>query len=1505
MSKRKVTDPVTKFTSDLVRTPTSESGLGRVPNSQTYFKRNYVDAVKIITPDIYFADDIALSGTEVPAVSQLINSHILAADATGVMYVSALDTVDYLSSIDQISGLSKYFVKQNNLTWIASKDFEEDILVKLGKTYSSFDSSAAFINYLSGTFLPTIVLQQGNSLASNDLADNTASAFDNTSSGTHKYLIDKLSWLYFLNTSDAAGASVRPATYTTSAEVATLMAHKLWSGDVIALNDALQVFEKYLWSNYSSFSSIDERILPNKYRASGTGLWTSSTQQRDRLDTLVDVVYSPHYFNDIDKKVESAFNDYIDVTSLLTDTESAGPFSRLLEAFSFSFADRSGEAKELETLVDIDSCPDEYLPYLADLIGWTLIGPDASRHRNQLRQAVAIYKAKGTKRSVQGMVDTVFGSPSAFNVTSGTLFDLWESYIPNLLFYTLTTSSTLTNNGLETFTKQTAQNLGIDRYSATDLDKNVRLAVDRIMWELINEFPNNFIFANKIFPRVKFFYANAPELEYKGDWVRDESGKYYTGTVAKSTSFEIVPTQDPDFIFKYRDRVMPIPPWEDIKYYSNCEISLGLLNAIKKKLLCFGVDEYSAQRVFSYIKDNTVANEDSNFYRNSFLFFTTLEKSPFNYEDIVNVKRPQGNELIKYLPYWSSKSSHFKIVLTASSFDFASNSRDKDSKYALAKVKTLVNTVAPAHSIPDIILDVSSVEDFNLSLSAVSTQTAQMGLSSVAASGSSGTILTNFAVSAVNPRNTSVLPAAMQTVFRREDADSLSDPLFGSGTADIYFSSAPRNAVRRKNYKYLMDGENIDLRDGDGAAGYQWLYRATQLPSFYSTGANLLTSGIFSLGFIPSSLSFVPVALVRDPNNFGNLIDRVNIDPVWHKCQAYNSSDSFYQIEVSNTFPFRGLSGVDSSSTSSFFDGRGALSELQALQCRVKETSVFQEASSIVSGYFNVDGTVNTVWPSSSVKIQPTTLSSWYVDASKDVVNSIANQLHENTSSVDNVDYMRDFKFGSTFHRFYRQWLENYTRVAINFNKKYTGADDIISHTYGPYVFNSDFEITASSVDVVAPTLVASTVGSIIDIGFNMGAGVLSLTNDFGITNEVASDASSMYVWWPEIRNDTLLSGVEFVDTSNPYTAPNGIAPLIGTPPTFGLLKLSNLEKDLKNNNKLPLWAQPSVLQDNLIIRYGRSNHNSFPRLRYKIEPDSARPDIKNFLVPDCEYELAIKACNINPLSQAVGGQTIKAWIHTEPISYTYKLPNGSYTTETSVWSFFNGQWIRTKLSDINEDTSFMGVISRSPGKQFELRSIASINIEGAAESGTQRSVISNEVITPYEDLNPRIGCVEESSEESEEENQPVLWGSAQIYETLSINFNTHNSDVSQQVIQKIHTKDRKYYIEIFLEEVDSKSFVLFDTISMYNKTFKEKASVPTEYNKYELNKKELKACFDYFTSLAKSRLASRDAFVTSGNMEVSGGGRLSYRDNVYRDIYALSGDGGFGQVSSLIIRGN
>ena len=445
---------------------------------------------------MYWDDDISLSGQEVSPLDELINSNMLAAGTPQVISVSGIVGDRSLSSISSIDGLAKYFVKQNNLTWITPNSFQKKFLSKNGSSFSDFDSSGDFLDWVSGTFLPTIPLvhQELTPLgeATNDpyLELLTDFAYADDGPGTHKYLIDNLSWLYFLNTSDPGTDTVygtQPEGYSTSGELAKLIAGKLWSGDVIDLADCMKIFEKYLWSNYTSFSSIDERFIPTKYSLSTTGEYLSGTQLRDRLETLASIVYAGDYFNDQDITVKEAFDDYLSVGTLLKEENGAGPFTRFMRGLSFSMADRSGEADEIGTLVDIDNCPDEFLPYLADLIGWTLVGPDATRHRNQLRQAVAVYKAKGTKRSIQNMVDTVFGSPSAFNVTSGSLFELWESYIPNLMFYSLITSSILTEKGTDSFPQQMAKDLGLDTYSP-DLDTLCRIAVDRMMWELVNEF---------------------------------------------------------------------------------------------------------------------------------------------------------------------------------------------------------------------------------------------------------------------------------------------------------------------------------------------------------------------------------------------------------------------------------------------------------------------------------------------------------------------------------------------------------------------------------------------------------------------------------------------------------------------------------------------------------------------------------------------------------------------------------------------------------------------------------------------------------------------------------------------------------------------------------------------------------------------------------------------------------------------------------------------------------
>ena len=87
----------------------------------------------------------------------------------------------------------------------------------------------------------------------------------------------------------------------------------------------------------------------------------------------------------------------------------------------------------------------------------------------------------------------------------------------------------------------------------------------------------------------------------------------------------------------------------------------------------------------------------------------------------------------------------------------------------------------------------------------------------------------------------------------------------------------------------------------------------------------------------------------------------------------------------------------------------------------------------------------------------------------------------------------------------------------------------------------------------------------------------------------------------------------------------------------------------------------------------------------------------------------------------------------------------------------------------------------------------------------------------------------------------------------------------------------------------------------MKNKTLQDKAVVQTKYGDYDLSPRELKACLKYFSNLSEG-LASRNAIITSGTMETSGGSRLNYRDNVNRSIPAWSAN--WNQVSKLIIRG-
>ena len=61
-----------------------------------YSKTNFVELIELITPEVYVAEDLKLSGTEVNPVSQVVNSHInVANNISTVIPLSAVQNKHY------------------------------------------------------------------------------------------------------------------------------------------------------------------------------------------------------------------------------------------------------------------------------------------------------------------------------------------------------------------------------------------------------------------------------------------------------------------------------------------------------------------------------------------------------------------------------------------------------------------------------------------------------------------------------------------------------------------------------------------------------------------------------------------------------------------------------------------------------------------------------------------------------------------------------------------------------------------------------------------------------------------------------------------------------------------------------------------------------------------------------------------------------------------------------------------------------------------------------------------------------------------------------------------------------------------------------------------------------------------------------------------------------------------------------------------------------------------
>ena len=935
-------------------------------NKRKYTKRNYVEAVEIITPNTYLDEDLSINGKELNPTSEIINSHLSIANSISTYLDISGVAGTSTSSISTLEGISKYFVKQNNLTKVTTNSFNTNILNPLGYSLQSYETSSDFSTFLSGTILP-LVQNEPESLESNI---STLSAYTDNSdaSSVHNYLIENLGWFYFLNTSADGSLAYNPSSFLLDSF------NTLYKGQSLDLVDGIKGLTNYIWRNLETCSTFVD--IPSNFVA-GTTPYTSGTQQLDKLETMLDIVYSPLQMNESDFAVKEAFDDFISADMVLDDYVSKGPHRKINTALGYAFADIAGESESLGLLYDIQSAPTNLLPYIAKLIGWELLGPESDKWRHQLMSAVDIYKSKGTKSALQKAVNMVL-SNSDLDVSSG-ITELWESYVPQLIWYALATESSYFRS-LSDWSPDIANKAGISTYNDYSLETNIKIVVDYIILDMYKAYPEMFSFSDEVFPVSRFykldsfgnqkeFYAVGhdpkaktflyiPEDSEEFDLSRKDAitagkksaweaakalgplgyGIYMTGSKYSAEEDYLLHKGDPFFVFNFRGHEnFPIPPFEEVKYYEEWRLSTQLLSYLESRLKCFGVSDTFASQLKSYIESASLTcNTNLQSLNTILLLFDKPQNAP-NFDRVISNSTTYQKNL---LDLWCGKSSHIFLDFGAEDFDFTSTNIDSGGKFGLRNISNVVKKFSPAHAIPKINLNSSATDYLNSS----SIPFDYIGLDSDDNAGgySSETMLLNGEVSGANVRaitggNTFKRYSEGSNKSNLDEMGTLDSTNFISPTAtndigDVLLGDLGRKSFRRRNNRFTLPKEGYYDRTGfNGPVSWD--------PSALEN-STLSSQGELTLGYIPSSLSFEPVV---DGQASG----------IWHKCENLDSTSTFYGVDTSNTFPYRGLNPLGSNaftvSAHDWYVDRGQTPGIYGVMHKVLEEKAKHDAEKSIS----------------------------------------------------------------------------------------------------------------------------------------------------------------------------------------------------------------------------------------------------------------------------------------------------------------------------------------------------------------------------------------------------------------------------------------------------------------------------------------------------------------------------------------------------------------------------
>ena len=615
-------------------------------------KYNYIEIVNKMVPEVYRTVDYREFGSEEDISITFLGKILKAAVESNIFFSAIPDTTGGTFTLDE---LAEYFVPSNKKTRLSPQELSNKVLGLYGYNYDSFKSTSALHHFFSGTFLPDAEL--GNPAGLFAVMDGLGDGMYPDIASVNKYLIETLGMFYFMNTSSMVGDTGSTLNVAPSSLITEAILGPIQKGFTVTDKDAIETLFSYFWYN-REHSTFCKSFIPLPF-ASGISdisalTYSSGLQQLSavhiHLNTWTDDMLKDHTF------LRDSLNVIMGGGSYPEKMRDAGSFQRLLKAISLGIADISLILEEIGDLLSIDECPDRFLDLLANNIGWIFITGEYSKWRAQLKNAVLVYKSKGSMLGMEAAFKLIFptGMFSASDLT-----EVWESYLPRLIYYLVKTESFIAKNGswfdpIDQLFPGYRPDVKFNQSPQTQedsKDRNCRFMVDAILENIHNQYNN-----------IKINGRDFRELPL---WTCLPEGN-------RGFRHRNYPNDNPSPPY-----LVSIPPWEKYGFYKGVDFGPDEINLLCKTLsgsrenfgFEVGVQYVDALRTMLDTAMDTVyalsgVPEYSD--NNKFLFFTSSHELPPNYAKFVKY----GNTATADdFDLWNTRSSHIFTTMSLSNID--------------------------------------------------------------------------------------------------------------------------------------------------------------------------------------------------------------------------------------------------------------------------------------------------------------------------------------------------------------------------------------------------------------------------------------------------------------------------------------------------------------------------------------------------------------------------------------------------------------------------------------------------------------------------------------------------------------------------------------------------------------------------------------------------------------------------------------------------------------------